>query len=82
MMPEVADDGFPFRLRQRREPSLADELFHLGQDVLPFSHGPEAWVWHPMATHVGRSVACAATPCIDPSIGSLEVRNSSEHRAA
>jgi hypothetical protein len=35
-----------------------------------------------MAPNMWRSMASSATPCIDPSIGSIEVRDSGEHRAA
>jgi hypothetical protein len=35
-----------------------------------------------MAPNMWRSVASSAPPCIDPAIGSIEVRNSGEHRAS
>lgn len=82
VLAEVAGDGLTFRLRQRREPSLADKPLHLWQDFLPFRHGPEPWVWHPMARCMWRSVASSATPCVYLSIGSIEVWNTGKNRAA
>lgn len=81
MLAEVADNGVAFRFSQRRKSSFTDKLFHLWQYCLPFSHSPEARVWHSVAPQMGRSVAGSAALCIDSSIRSVEVGNSSEERA-
>lgn len=67
MTAEGAHDGVTLMFCQRRLSPLTHETLHLRQDFLPFHHGAEPRIRHPMASHMWHTVASPTTcPVLAP----------------